>query len=129
MISKQINKIVVDMLGYSLNTWVNLKEIHRITVAKWENIYTYDDLTRVKFDEENQLVHVCGVVKVPVNKIKYYPANVEKEEVYINGELVGYYVYKSDKNGVVMEDLYPYENIKIFTWKRELEPVRRSVRR
>jgi hypothetical protein len=53
MTSKQINKIVVDMLGYSLNTWVNLKEIHRITVVKWENIYTYDDLTRVKFDEEN----------------------------------------------------------------------------
>jgi hypothetical protein len=76
MTSNQVNKIVVDMLGYSLDTWLKLKEIHRITMVKWENVYTYDDLVRVYFDSTNELLRVCGVKRIKKDELIHYPSNI-----------------------------------------------------
>ena len=72
MTSNQVNKIVVDMLGYSLDTWLKLEEIHRITMVKWENVYTYDDLVRVYFDSTNELLRVCGVKRIKKDDLIHY---------------------------------------------------------
>ena len=118
MTKTQIDAIV-NMLGYPVNAWVNPEPLYRITVVKWENVYIGKDMTRVMFDDTNELLHVSGVTKISsekYNSLKNKPNILENIES--NGKVIGYYVQDVDENGNIMEDLYPYQNVKMFAWKR-----------
>lgn len=90
-----------------------MNEIHRITVVKWENIYPYGQYSRVVFDSNNDLMFVYSVKKISVaeaDPTKYFIL----DPIVENGNTVGYW---ATPNGSVF-DAYPYQNIKMFSWKR-----------
>ena len=99
-----------------------MNEIHRITVVKWENIYPYGQYSRVVFysdpknndpEKDIDLMFVYSVKRISVaeaDPTKYFYLNPIVE----NGETVGYWAIPNN----AVFDAYPYENIKMFSWKR-----------
>lgn len=124
-------------LGILNNTWVCPREIYRITIVKWENIMTFNYNVYIKFDDANELLRVCTINKYTPEqyekyKIKYATTYTDFPEQVVykrdvngvlirdseNNPIIAYYLAPArGEKGEILEDLYGYQYVKIFTWK------------
>lgn len=132
---------IKSSLGILNNTWVCPKEIYRITIVKWENIMTFNYNVYIKFDDDNELLKVCTINHYTPEQYQRYISKYSKLDKYAEYPFPEQIVYKRDINGVlikdsennpivayylapargekgeILEDLYGYQYVKIFTWK------------
>ena len=124
-------------LGILNNTWVCPREIYRISVVKWENIMTFNYNVYIKFDDVNELLKVCTINHYTPEqyeryKTKYASTYTDFPEQIVykrdmngilikdsnNQPIIAYYLAPArGEQGEILEDLYGYQYVKIFTWK------------
>lgn len=113
MTSAQIKRVVVDMLGDSLDTLTVLRNNSNILIIKTVRLYTDINKYRFYFDSDLEVLKVFHVRKYS-NDINNLPTHGNYSIIQQPDDTVTVFEIISDSNGIPVYDMYTYESIVLF---------------